>query len=57
MLITSAGNPVLSTPNGEETRKGLENLDFMVSIDFYLNETTKHANIILPPTSGLRRSL
>ncbi|MBP7284540.1 MAG: molybdopterin-dependent oxidoreductase [Leptospiraceae bacterium] len=53
MLITSAGNPVLSTPNGKKLEKGLESLDFMVSIDFYLNETTKHANIILPPTSGL----
>jgi anaerobic selenocysteine-containing dehydrogenase len=53
MLITSAGNPVLSIPNGKKLEKGLESLDFMVSIDFYLNETTKHANIILPPTSGL----
>ena len=53
MLITSAGNPALSSPNGKKLESALDSLDFMVSIDFYLNETTKHANIILPPTSGL----
>jgi anaerobic selenocysteine-containing dehydrogenase len=52
-LITSAGNPVLSTPNGTQLEKALSGLDFMVSIDIYINETTKHANIILPPASGL----
>ncbi|MCB1176924.1 MAG: molybdopterin-dependent oxidoreductase [Leptospiraceae bacterium] len=52
-LITSAGNPVLSTPNGTKLDKALSELEFMVSIDFYLNETTRNANIILPPTSAL----
>ncbi len=54
-LVTSAGNPVLSTPNGERLERALEGLDFMVSIDIYLNETTRHANIILPPLTSLER--
>lgn len=52
-LITSAGNPVLSTPNGPQLETALASLDFMVSIDLYLNETTRFADIILPPTCGL----
>jgi anaerobic selenocysteine-containing dehydrogenase len=52
-LLTLAGNPVLSTPNGRKLDRALEKLDFMVSIDFYLNETTRHADIILPPTGPL----
>jgi len=52
-LVTSAGNPVLSTPNGARLERALESLDFMVSIDMYLNETTRHADVILPPTSAL----
>lgn len=52
-LVTSAGNPVLSTPNGRQLDRALEGLDFMVSVDFYLNETTRHAHLILPPTSPL----
>jgi len=51
--MTIAGNPVLSTPNGNQLEKALESLDFMVAVDFYLNETTHYANIILPPTSAL----
>lgn len=54
-LVTLAGNPVLSTPNGRELDRALENLEFMVSIDPYINETTRHAHIILPPTSPLER--
>ena len=54
-LVTYAGNPVLSTPNGRELDRALESLEFMVSIDLYINETTSHANIILPPTSPLER--
>ncbi len=54
-LVTSAGNPVLSTPNGRELDRALSSLDFMVSVDFYVNETTRHAHIILPPTSSLER--
>lgn len=52
-MVTMAGNPVLSTPNGTQLDEGFENLDFMVSIDIYINETTRHANIILPTTTGL----
>ncbi len=56
-LVTVAGNPVLSTPNGAKLEKALETLDYMVSIDIYLNETTKHAHIILPPTTGLETAI
>ncbi len=52
-LITSAGNPVLSAPNGGRLDRTLPRLDFMVSIDLYLNETTRHAHLILPPTGPL----
>jgi len=52
-LITVAGNPVLSTPNGRQLDRALAGLDFMLSIDFYRNETTRHADLILPPTSAL----
>ena len=52
-LLTIAGNPVLSSPNGVQLDRALDSLDFMVSIDFYINETTQHADIILPPTSAL----
>ncbi len=55
-LVTCAGNPVLSTPNGARLDRALPGLDFMVSIDLYLNETTRHAHVILPPTSPLQRS-
>jgi anaerobic selenocysteine-containing dehydrogenase len=55
-LITSAGNPVLSTPNGSQLERALAGLDFMVSIDPYLNETTRFAHVILPPTGPLERS-
>ena len=54
-FVTSAGNPVLSTPNGRELDRALASLEFMAAIDFYINETTQHANIILPPTSPLER--
>jgi anaerobic selenocysteine-containing dehydrogenase len=55
-LVTVAGNPVLSTPNGRELDQALAGLEFMVAIDPYINETTRHAHIILPPTSSLERS-
>ena len=55
-LITIAGNPVLSTPNGALLEKALSRLDFMVAVDIYINETTRHAHIILPPTTGLETS-
>ena len=52
-LVTIAGNPVLSSPDGPRLADALRSLDFMVSVDIYLNETTKHADIILPATTGL----
>ncbi len=55
-LVTSAGNPVLSSPGGPRLERALAGLDFMVSIDPYLNETTRFAHVILPPTSPLERS-
>ncbi|MBK8254092.1 MAG: molybdopterin-dependent oxidoreductase [Polyangiaceae bacterium] len=54
-LVTSAGNPVLSTPNGKKLDEALSSLNFMVSIDIYKNETTRHAHVILPPTGPLER--
>jgi anaerobic selenocysteine-containing dehydrogenase len=54
-LITIAGNPVLSAPNGQALAEVLPGLDFMVAIDFYVNETTRHAHIILPPVHSLER--
>lgn len=55
-LITFAGNPVLSTPNGRRLDRALAQLDLMVSLDLYKNETTRHAHFILPPTSQLEQS-
>jgi anaerobic selenocysteine-containing dehydrogenase len=52
-LLTFAGNPVLSTPNGRRLDAALGGLEFMVSIDLYVNETTRHADVILPPAWGL----
>lgn len=52
-LLTCAGNPVLSTPDGRALDSALASLDFMVSVDVYLNETTRHAHLILPPASPL----
>src|SRR5206468_9344146 len=48
-LITIAGNPALSTPNSARLQQSLGMLDYMVSVDMYLNETTRYANVILPP--------
>ncbi|MGD9720874.1 MAG: molybdopterin-dependent oxidoreductase [Pirellulales bacterium] len=52
-LVTFAGNPVLSTPNGRRLSAALAKLDFMVSVDMYVNETTRHADVILPPAGGM----
>jgi anaerobic selenocysteine-containing dehydrogenase len=52
-LVTLAGNPVLSSPNGARLDRALAGLDFMLSVDFFVNETTRHAHLILPPTSPL----
>lgn len=55
-LITVAGNPALSAPNGDRLAAALAGLEAMVSVDAYLNETTRHAHVILPPPSPLERS-
>ncbi len=55
-LLTVAGNPVLSTPDSAVLDEALTHLDFMVSIDPYLNDTTRHAEVILPPPPPLERS-
>lgn len=55
-LITLAGNPVLSNPESARLDRALASLDFMVSVDIYRNETTRHANVILPPEAELARS-
>ncbi len=52
-LITIASNPVLSAPGGPRIAKALEQLDFMLSLDIYVNETTRHADVILPGLSPL----
>jgi anaerobic selenocysteine-containing dehydrogenase len=55
-MITVAGNPVLSTPDTTRLDRAFRELEFMVSVDPYLNETTRHANVILPPPTALERS-
>ena len=52
-FLTVAGNPVSSTPNGRRLDRALAGLEFMASIDIYVNETTRHAGVILPPASML----
>jgi anaerobic selenocysteine-containing dehydrogenase len=54
-LVTHAGNPVLSTPNGQRLDRAIAGLEYYVAIDFYINETTRHAHLILPPTFALER--
>jgi len=48
-FVTFAGNPVLSTPNSARLSRALAGLEHMVSIDFYVNETSRHAHLVLPP--------
>lgn len=55
-FICNAGNPVLTTPNGKKLEDALDSLEFMVSVDFYINETSRKADIILPPTGPLEHS-
>jgi anaerobic selenocysteine-containing dehydrogenase len=52
-LVTVAGNPVRTAPNSSRLERALASLDFMVALDFYVNETTRHADLILPPTGPL----
>ncbi|MBL8682109.1 MAG: molybdopterin-dependent oxidoreductase [Myxococcales bacterium] len=54
-LVTLAGNPVLSTPNGARLARALPRLEFMASIDIYRNETTRHAHLLLPTSVGVER--
>ena len=56
VLVTVAGNPVASNPDSTRLVAALESLEFMVSIDTYVNETTRHADVILPPPTALRKS-
>jgi anaerobic selenocysteine-containing dehydrogenase len=55
-LITVAGNPVLSTPGGDKLDEVLPMLDAMISVDLWLNETTRHADVILPGLSALEQA-
>jgi anaerobic selenocysteine-containing dehydrogenase len=55
-LITVAGNPVLSVPNSGRLDQALAGLEFMVSVDPYVNETTRHADVILPPPPPSQRA-
>jgi anaerobic selenocysteine-containing dehydrogenase len=55
-LITVAGNPVVSVPNSERLERAIEGLDFMLSIDIYVNETTRHADVVLPGPGPLEKS-
>ncbi|WP_428955697.1 molybdopterin oxidoreductase family protein [Streptomyces sp. cg35] len=48
-VVAIAANPVLSAPDGDRLDKALASLDFMVSVDPYLNETSRHAHVVLPP--------
>jgi anaerobic selenocysteine-containing dehydrogenase len=54
-MLTVAGNPVLSTPDGARLDDALRGLEFMAAVDIYVNETTRHADVILPPTTALER--
>lgn len=55
-LLTVAGNPLLTTPDSARLEKALDQLDFMVAVDLYLNETSRYADVILPGSSALERS-
>ena len=55
-MLLVGGNPVLSTPNGTRLDAAMEKLDFCVAVDFYINESTRHANLILPPVTVWERS-
>jgi anaerobic selenocysteine-containing dehydrogenase len=52
-MLTIAGNPISSTPNGRRLDRAFAGLEFMAAIDIYINETTRHADVILPPASML----
>lgn len=54
-MVIGAGNPVVTTPNTEQLERAFSQLDFVVSVDFYISETSHHADIILPPVTPLER--
>ncbi len=54
-MVVAGGNPVVSTPHSAQLDEALSQLEFMVSIDIYLNETSRHADVILPPPSALEK--
>jgi anaerobic selenocysteine-containing dehydrogenase len=55
-LVTVAGNPLVSTPNSERLERAVDGLDFMLSIDIYVNETTRHADVVLPAPEPLEKA-
>jgi anaerobic selenocysteine-containing dehydrogenase len=55
-LVTVAGNPVVSTPNAERLENAIEGLDFMLAVDLYVNETTRHADVVLPAPEPLEKA-
>src|ERR671925_517616 len=55
-LVTVAGNPLVSTPNAGRLERTVETLEFMLAVDIYLNETTRHADVILPGGEPLEKS-
>jgi anaerobic selenocysteine-containing dehydrogenase len=55
-LVTVAGNPLVSTPNAARLERAVAGLDFMVSLDIYVNETSRHADVVLPAPDPLARS-
>ncbi|MBM3689941.1 MAG: molybdopterin oxidoreductase family protein [Actinobacteria bacterium] len=54
-MVIVAGNPVLTVPDGRRVDEALADLDFLVSVDYYVNESNRHADVILPPTAALER--
>lgn len=54
-MVIGAGNPILTTPNGQQLDDAFANLEFVVAVDFFITETSRHANIILPPVTALQR--
>lgn len=56
-LLTVAGNPVLTAPNGRRIERAIGQLDFMVCVDIHINDTTRHADLILPGTVALEEAV
>lgn len=56
MMVTVAGNPVLSCPDGQRMEEAFASLDAMIAVDIYINETTRHADVILPPSGALEKN-